>query len=140
METSGARRDRRWMIRAAALIVLLCLSAFGADRTIAQYVHKAWVAKDGAPANIRAITQTTDGYLWLASSQGLYRFDGVEFERIESSGPTLTSVFSLLSCPNGDLWAGSAVAGISLLRNGTNRDFTVADGFPENAVLSIARD
>src|SRR5579863_4974160 len=109
METSGARRERRWMIRAAALIVLLFLPALGADRTIAQYVHKAWVAKDGAPANINAITQTTDGYLWLASNQGLYRFDGVEFERFEAGNrpSPLDSVFCLLACPNGDLWVGS---------------------------------
>jgi ligand-binding sensor domain-containing protein len=59
------------MIRGAALIALFCLPACGADRTIAQFVHKAWVAKDGAPANINAIAQTTDGYLWLASNQGL---------------------------------------------------------------------
>ena len=103
---------------------MLCLPAAGADRTIGQFVHTAWVAKDGAPANITAITQTTDGYLWLASSQGLYRFDGIEFERQEAgSRPApLDSVYSLLACTNGDLWAGSAVAGISRLRNGTNRN------------------
>jgi len=121
---------------------LLCLPAAGADRTIGQFVHTVWVAKDGAPANITAIAQTTDGYLWLASSQGLYRFDGVEFEREEAgSRPApLDSVYSLLACANGDLWAGSAVAGISRLRNGTNRNYSAADGFPDRAVLSIAQN
>jgi len=120
----------------------LCLPALGGDRTIAQFVHKSWVAKDGAPANIMAITQTNDGYLWLASSQGLYRFDGMDFERLEPSGQPFTSasVYSLVSCPNGDLWIGSAVSGISKLRNGTNRNYTTEDGFPDGAVLSIAQD
>lgn len=125
-----------------SLFLLFCLSASAADRTIAQFVHKAWTGKDGAPASIMAITQTNDGYLWLASSQGLYRFDGVEFERFEPAGQPFPSVpvYSLLSCPNGDLWIGSAVSGISRLRNGTNRNYTTADGFPDHAVLSIAQD
>jgi signal transduction histidine kinase/ligand-binding sensor domain-containing protein len=130
------------MVSRVSLFLLFCLSASAAHRTIAQLVHKAWVGKDGAPANVKAITQTKDGYLWLASSQGLYRFDGVAFERFALSGQPFTSVpvISLLSCPNGDLWVGSAVSGISLLRNGTNRNYTTADGFPDHAVLSIARD
>jgi ligand-binding sensor domain-containing protein len=125
-----------------SLFLLFCLSASAGDRTIAQFVHKAWVGKDGAPASIMAITQTKDGYLWLASSEGLYRFDGVEFERFALSGQRFTSVpvYSLLACPNGDLWVGSAVSGISRIRNGTTRNYTTADGFPDHAVLSIARD
>jgi signal transduction histidine kinase/ligand-binding sensor domain-containing protein len=125
-----------------SLLLALCLPALGANRTIAQFVHKSWVAKDGAPASITAITQTNDGYLWLASAQGLYRFDGMQFERLEPPGQPFpaTSVYSLFSCPNGDLWVGSTVAGISVLRNGTNRNYTAADGLPEGAVLSIAQD
>ena len=124
-----------------SLLLALCLPALGADRTIAQFVHKSWVAKDGAPASITAITQTNDGYLWLASAQGLYRFDGMQFERLEPAGQPLParSVYSLLSCPNGDLWVGSAVAGISRLHNGINRNYSTADGFTDRAVLSIAQ-
>lgn len=125
-----------------AWFLLFCLPAWGVDRTMAQFVHKAWVAKDGAPANIMAITQTTDGFLWLASTQGLYRFDGMEFERFEPLGQPLPSpsAYSLLSCPNGDLWVGYAATGISRLRNGTNRNYTAADGLPDGAVMSIAQD
>jgi ligand-binding sensor domain-containing protein len=125
-----------------SLLLAICLPALAADHTIAQFVHKAWVAKDGAPAEIMAISQASDGYLWLASSQGLFRFDGVEFERLDPSGGPFPSdsVRSLLSCPNGDLWVGSSVSGISMLRNGTNRNYTTEDGFPEGAVLSIAQD
>ena len=129
-------------IARAAGLALLCFSAWGADRTIDQFVHKAWTGKDGAPGNVAAITQTADGYLWLASGQGLYRFDGVEFERFEPAGQPFVAgaVYSLLACRNGDLWVGSAVSGISLVRNGVNRNYTATDGFPTRAVLSIAQD
>ena len=118
----------------------LCVAdAVGSDRKIAQFVHKSWDAKSGAPPNITAITQTKDGYLWLASSKGLYRFDGMEFERFEPAGETPTSgpVYSLLSTANGDLWVGSAAMGIGVVRNGKSRNYTTPDGLPEGAVLSM---
>ena len=34
------------------------------------------------------ITQTADGYLWIAAEKGLVRFDGVSFRLFEPSGST----------------------------------------------------
>ena len=46
----------------------------------AQYRFDVWTADDGLPQNIiRGICQTPDGYLWLATLDGLARFDGVRF-------------------------------------------------------------
>jgi ligand-binding sensor domain-containing protein len=118
---------------------LLCLNGRSADRKIAQFVHKSWDAKTGAPPNITAITQTKDGYVWLASSKGLYRFDGIEFEHFELPGETATAgpVYSLLSTASEDLWVGSATSGICVLRNGKSRSYTTTDGLPDGAVLSM---
>ena len=52
----------------------------------AQDQHIAWLAKDGAPAPIRAIAQTDDGYLWLGTEEGLYRFDGQSFDLAPTPG------------------------------------------------------
>src|SRR5260370_37770492 len=42
------------------------------------YVQHVWRTQDGLPENrIRAICQTPDGYLWIGTSGGLARFDGV---------------------------------------------------------------
>ena len=47
---------------------------------IGQYAHTAWTARDGALLGlVFAIAQTPDGYLWVAGSFGLFRFDGVRF-------------------------------------------------------------
>jgi hypothetical protein len=67
---------------------LALLQAQASDRTIGQFVHTAWSAKEGAPGEVYALAQTTDGFLWLGTMQGLYRFDGVSFERM-SPGPDL---------------------------------------------------
>ena len=59
--------------------------AFGVDpdRTIAQFYHTAWTIEDGAPSGIFTLAQTKDGYLWLGTFSGLFRFDGVRFERYQ---------------------------------------------------------
>src|SRR5215471_20103546 len=45
---------------------------------VSQYAHTSWKIRDGFPKGlIRGIAQTPDGYLWLGTEFGLYRFDGV---------------------------------------------------------------
>jgi ligand-binding sensor domain-containing protein len=93
------------------------------DRTIGQFVHTEWSAKEGAPGYVEALAQTTDGFLWLGTTQGLFRFDGVSFERYEPrSGPAFQSsnITPLLALPNGDLWIGYRDKGVSRVRNGMN--------------------
>ena len=46
----------------------------------AQYRLDAFTADNGLPQNvIRGIHQTSDGYIWIATFDGLARFDGVHF-------------------------------------------------------------
>ena len=119
------------------------LHAEASDRTIGQFVHTSWSAKDGAPGNVHALAQTTDGFLWLGTTQGLYRFDGVSFERYEpQSGPAFQSsnVTSLLALPNGDLWIGFREQGMSRLRGGHNTNYRKADGLPSGRVSKLVQD
>src|SRR5713226_3022454 len=47
---------------------------------IGPYIHELWRTADGLPQNsVTSIVQTPDGYLWLATYDGLVRFDGVRF-------------------------------------------------------------
>ena len=61
---------------------LVCAPAFSLDRdrSITQFYYTFWNEKDGAPSQITALAQAEDGYLWIGSEQGLFRFDGVRFE------------------------------------------------------------
>ena len=57
-------------------------SAFASDPSLAvsQYAHSAWRVRDGfSLGTVFAMAQTPDGYLWLGSQFGLFRFDGVRF-------------------------------------------------------------
>lgn len=117
--------------------------AEASDRTIGQFVHTGWSTKDGAPGNVYALAQTMDGFLWLGTMQGLYRFDDVSFERYEpQSGPAFQSSFitSLLALRNGDLWIGFRDKGVSRLRGGGNTNYTNSDGVPPGRVAKLVQD
>ena len=44
------------------------------------YSVRTWTSDNGLPVNsIRAIAQTPDGFIWLATEEGLVRFDGMNF-------------------------------------------------------------
>ena len=120
-----------------------CSATLDNDLTIAQFAHTAWGSKDGAPRPVTALAQTPDGFLWVGSPDGLYRFDGLVFERYQpQSGKPfpVSTVGSLLALPNGDLWIGYSSGTISLLRNGHATDYTTRDGLPAGGIWSLAQD
>jgi PAS domain S-box-containing protein len=139
----GGSRLRRLEVCLFLALACSCAAASGSDRTIAQFAHTAWGPKDGAPIGINVLRQTPDGYLWLGSPDGLYRFDGVVFERYQpqSGGPFPgRTVSSLLALPNGDLWIGFSSGGVSLLRNGNAANYSVREGLPNGVIWSLAED
>jgi PAS domain S-box-containing protein len=138
----------RYVVRPLEVCLLLLLTcsyaaALESDRSITQFVHTAWGAKEGAPNVVGELAQSSDGYIWLGTPNGLYRFDGAAFEHYQpqSGGPFPEgAVTSLLALPNGDLWIGFRPGGISLLRNGNATNYTVGDGVPEGYVRSMVED
>ena len=72
--------------------------------------HTAWTRSDGAPESISSLAQTTEGYLWIGSSLGLYRFDGVRFAAYPFSADQVPlptqDVSSIAADPAGGLWIG----------------------------------
>jgi ligand-binding sensor domain-containing protein/AraC-like DNA-binding protein len=127
-------------------LILLHLWSLDPDKNINQYLLDQWETSDGFPSNtINSIVQTPDGYLWLATSNGLISFDGIKFsnipfvkkEEISPSGPT--EPITLLVNRSGDLWIGSTTC-LTRFRNGQFKTFTTAHGLTRNAVRCIAAD
>jgi signal transduction histidine kinase/ligand-binding sensor domain-containing protein len=59
----------------------------GEAPSAAQYSMREWHAQDGLPSeDVTRVHQDSAGYLWMATSRGLARFDGVHFENL---GPAL---------------------------------------------------
>lgn len=77
--------DLRQLRELALLITLILCStsagrALDRERSINQYGHNTWTSQNGLPGeSVYQILQSRDGYLWLRTSAGLVRFDGVRF-------------------------------------------------------------
>ena len=102
-------------LAAGGLILLSCPAAFALDVTsnANSYAHTAMRMRDGFPkAPIVAFTQTPDGYLWLGTQLGLFRFDGVQgLTWSQLTGQKLPSDWAgaLLAGRDGALWIGTNV-------------------------------
>jgi len=92
------------------LFAPICGFALDPNKDIYQYNCRTWLQQHGLPANgINAITQTKDGYIWLAANSGLVRFDGITFTSVNlarSSGLRSTQITCLGSSSRGGIWFG----------------------------------
>ena len=98
---------------------------------------------EGAPGEVRALAQTTDGYLWLGTATGLFRFDGIRFEPYNpQSGQPFPqrSVASLFAVPDGGLWVSYWYGGVSFIKDGTVTEYGKEEGLPSRPVFAFARD
>src|SRR5215469_13025728 len=93
----------RWPPLLAA-IALLCatipgrLFALDPHTSLLQYNCRTWTPANGLPVSgVSALAQTDDGYLWLATTRGLVRFDGSEFKLFDLSGVAQMRSFSVTS-------------------------------------------
>src|ERR1700689_4092410 len=104
------------MLRISTFLLLvgtLCsrpLSALDPHKELTQYSASVWTQQQGLPQDaVRAIAQTTDGYLWVGTDGGLARFDGYEFVSLhrERGAPASNSISALAAGRDGSLWIGS---------------------------------
>src|SRR5260370_33588102 len=134
-------------VRTRGLWTLTCAATAGSGvagqepvRSLAQLYHTAWTTRDGAPAQITALAQTADGFLWLGSSTGLFRFDGIRFELFEPPPQQALrsgDISALLPLRDGGLWVGYRLGGASLIEPGGLRGDGGGDGLPSGNVLSF---
>ncbi len=136
----------QWVI--AVIIFQLCqYLTWGLDpqKPIDQYLIDQWEMTDGIPSNtVKAIAQTPDGYLWLGTSRGLVRFDGVKFAILhfdQKEEINAQEIRSLKVDQQGTLWIGSSKNLTSYpYRTGKFKTFTKADGITPEGIRSITDD
>ena len=118
------------------------------DRPLGQCRLDTWGSKDGLPIrDINCVAQTPDGYLWLGTPVGLYRFDGVAFDRFDEGnvrGLTSGRITALNVDSSGTLWAGTERGGFGTIQgqvfhrlgdNNPHWNITNAIAFGENGVV-----
>jgi ligand-binding sensor domain-containing protein len=85
------------------------------NRHISQYAHNSWTNQDGfLPGMANAIAQTADGYLWVGTSAGLVRFDGIRFIPWDAPGEPLavssSEITALLTTRDGSIWIAARIS------------------------------
>jgi len=130
-------------------LLALLLGVFSGSRARAQfeggYTVDAWTTKQGLPQNsVISLTQTRDGYLWLATLNGLARFDGVRFAVFdESNTPGLNNsrIVKVFEDSNTNLWVGTETAGVVLVgSNGKVSAVDIGRGSREGRLMSVVED
>jgi diguanylate cyclase (GGDEF)-like protein len=122
----------------------LSVLALDAAKPISEFIHETWSVDDGLPqSTVRAIVQTRDGYLWLATHEGVARFDGRRFTVFnEANTPVMrgSGVAAMREMSDGSLWLGLRDGGV--IRAQHDRFVAVAPvgGIPRSSVSAILGD
>jgi signal transduction histidine kinase/ligand-binding sensor domain-containing protein len=102
--------------------------------------HVSWNEASGLSGAVYSLAQTTDGFLWIGTSTGLYRFDGIRFEPyLELSGNhPISEIRALLPTRDGGLWIGYR-GGVAFLKQDNAAFYTEQQGLPYGRVSSLAQ-
>ena len=112
-----------------AILTVACVVsptyAVDSSRVFSQYIRDYWKAENGFPGGqVNAFAQTLDGYLWIGTAKGLFRFDGLNFvtaQQLDPASPFITDVLGLTTDDEGTLWVRMK-GSILRYRNGTFED------------------
>jgi signal transduction histidine kinase/ligand-binding sensor domain-containing protein len=140
-------RTKSWIGRCFFLLLTclfasLQLAALNPHTLLSQYGHTAWRAQDGFVSNPHRITQTTDGCIWIAAEDRLYRFDGVKFrEWIPPNHQSLPGhyVNGIVGARDGSLWIGTS-AGLARWKDGRLTNYTTTKKSPGPGIDSVIED
>jgi signal transduction histidine kinase/ligand-binding sensor domain-containing protein len=124
-----------WAAQVALLIaniLALVLSTCANAETVSSYYHTSFLKQDGAPMDVGGLTQTSDGFLWIAGTKGLTRFDGNTFKAFHplpgESFPE-AQLDQLYPAEGGGLWIAHGTTGVTLLKDGHLSHFGPERGY-----------
>jgi ligand-binding sensor domain-containing protein/signal transduction histidine kinase len=106
------------------------------------FTFRSWQREQGLPENyVRALAQTSDGYMWVGTDEGVSRFDGVNFFSLgPQEGFQGGPVQVLYGDSHGALWIGSVGGGLGCWHGGKLHKFTMSDGLPSDLITALEED
>ncbi|HTD41686.1 MAG TPA: two-component regulator propeller domain-containing protein [Mucilaginibacter sp.] len=97
------------------------------------------VTSSGPNRITRNIIQDRKGNIWIASWEGIFKYDGKSFTNITSKVSS-ARFFSVLEDSKGNLWFGSIGSGVYYYDGKSFRNFTTKEGLAGNGVTCIYED
>ncbi len=109
---------------------------------LAEYEAILYDARSGLQSSTaNAIAQTSDGYIWVGTYSGLYRYDGIKFERF-SPDPDISNVMKLFVDSADRLWIGTNDSGLYAYDSfsGEVHKYKVENGLAADSIRAITED
>ena len=105
------------------------------------YSSVLYNAENGLPtSDANYVYASSDGYIWVGGYAGVMRYDGVTFERMDSSSG-LTSAKTIFEDSQGRMWFGTNDNGIVLMKpDGSFLHYTYKENLPSSSVRGFAED
>ena len=104
------------------------------------YSTVVYDSKNGLPTSeANAIAQTDEGFIWIGSYAGLIRYDGNDFERLDS-GTGISNVRCLYVDSSDCLWVGTNDSGVFRVSEGNITTWNKMDGLASVSIRVIAED
>lgn len=100
---------------------------------------KGVISSYGPISSVRTITQDKQGNIWLASNEGIIRYDGKTFTNI-TGNLGLDRFFSVLQDRNENFWFGNYGSGVYYYSGKSLQHFTTKEGLLSNQISSIYED
>ncbi len=103
-------------IIAALTLACVVLTAARGEETGGRFLVRSWQSEDGLPSNVvRSVAQAADGYLWVATAEGVVRFDGVRFAGFATEREAALArgtARALFAQKDGDVWVATTRGGL----------------------------
>ncbi len=134
---------RTWAIGVVALLLgqIEPGIALEPSKSLEQYVRTTWTVDRGLPqSTVFGVTETRDGYIWIATQEGFVRFDGAEFVTYDkNSYPQIVSNIgiSIRGASDGTLYVGTVDGGVIRMRGDWIDVLTEANGLPSNNIAAL---
>ena len=101
----------------------------------------AMTSRVGPQVITRNILQDSKGEFWLATWNGILRFDGITYTNVTNQeGLRRYRAFTLLEDRDQNIWIGTCGAGVYRYDGSTYTNLTTEDGLVDDVVLSIMQD
>ena len=97
-------------------------------------IHRVYGTEQGLPSNwVQTVLQTSDGFLWVGTHNGLARFDGVNFVSYQRPRLPANDCRELLESRDGTLWIGTT-GGLAKYRRGCPGSFEQIDELAQQSI------
>jgi PAS domain S-box-containing protein len=131
-----------WTLEVCLFFALACSRAAAYDQVLQGYHHTAWTNENGFSA-VWTIQQAPDGFLWLTTPTGVFRFDGQRFEstdEVTNRQVHNADIVTVFPSPSGGVWLTTRSHGLLLWKDNRVTNYPDRRCTPAQGLNGVVED